>query len=166
MNTTDLGFADFNIEFDGDDTELFHVDRKLNPTYDRHYARVFPRDFFNEGKLLKCLGRLMLLHVDGFLSDGCSFCHTKRGAGFIIGQDPADGNLGCSNFHMWHVEKLPDNKTVKTYISLFTPLNARDAYPLMAHVELEDEPIEVFDTEGNLTPEFNARFGYRNERGA
>lgn len=136
---------------------------EMNAAYEQ-YERVFPRDFFNESKLLKCLGQLMLLQVDGYLSDGCKFAHTNRKYGLRIGQDPSDGSFGCSNFHMWYVKQLPDDKTEKTYIELFTPSNARDAYPLVAR--FDDEEIYVFDDEGKLSQDFNERFGFRNERGA
>lgn len=131
-----------------------------NLTFDPQYQREMPRDLFNEAKLLKCLGQLLLLYVDQHLADGCKFVHTETQSGFLIGQNPGDGSIGCANLHMWYIEEVGDGKKIRTYVELSTPLNSRDPYPLLFSA-YGDEGC-VFDTDGKMTPEFHELFGYKN----
>jgi hypothetical protein len=131
--------------------------------FDANYNRVMPRDLFNEAKLLKCLGRLLVLHVDERLSDECIIEHVNQGDGFVIGQDSSDGSISCTNVRMWHVMPLPDNKRVRSRIYLYTPVNSQEPYPLIFSIGgFDAEELPVFDDEGNMSPEFYESFGYKN----
>lgn len=107
------------------------------------YTRVIPRDLFNEGDLLNCLGRLSLKLEDR--RDHTAVLHGPafRGEGFSIDQDQADGSIWARNvLLMVGEEEVP----------LFRPLNARDKWPLWARDG--DEDRRVFDLDGELSPEF------------
>lgn len=80
-----------------------------------NYARVIPRDLFNEANLLKCYGRLAL-EVD----------LEHDGGAFDIQQDPASGAL-----HVANVRLVVRGREVP----LFRPLNSREPWPLWATTE-------------------------------
>ena len=108
--------------------------------YDREYQRVFPRDFFNEAKLLKCMGQVSLLIHDGKAPKNISF-----GSGY---QAP---EIGLSHDGALAVMNYP------IYISghafrLRTTYNSKEPYPL--HLWYHDFEVEVLDDEGNFTPKF------------
>ncbi len=109
------------------------------------YRRVIPRDLFNEGNLLKCLGRLSCL-LD--CRDGRAKLDEGDGSPFRIEQDPSTGSLSCTN--------LPFTIDGRPY-RLTRPLNSRDAWPLYA--ENDDEAVPVFEDDGNLTDEFERLIG-------
>lgn len=118
------------------------------------YERVIPRDLFNEAKLLKCLGRLALLHLDGFLGD-MQMVYTGGTRGFDVAQDPSSGDLWAKDVRLltrdgWRVH-------------LHTPYNDRSEYPLMFH-HYPDEDHPVFDEEGQLTDEFREAWGVPDRR--
>lgn len=103
------------------------------------YLRVIPRDLFNESKLLKCIGRLVLLIHEGN-SNGIEFGH--NGEPFIIHlQD--DGSLFISNIHF----SIGDS-----YLFFKTTYNSKANYPLFC--EYDNCDILVFDESGNYEPEF------------
>jgi hypothetical protein len=111
----------------------------------RGYHRVIPRDFFNEAKLLKCLGRLSLLihdnkeEVTNFLD-----CVLENSSGgFSIHQDQG-GGLYCSNFYLF------DNNGTPIFLS--TPLNSKLNYPLI--FEFKEESCFVFDDNGDFSGAF------------
>jgi len=109
------------------------------------YTRVWPRDLFNEAKLLKCLGQLTLLAHDGECK--LRFDHdTSTYLGFTIEQNPADGAVYCPNFKAY---TLDDRR-----LDLYTPLNSRESYPLLCHDAIGGEEYEVFTDNGKLTEEF------------
>lgn len=109
------------------------------------YTRVWPRDLFNEAKLLKCLGRLTLLAHHGKCR--LRFEHdTSEYAGFAIAQDPADGALYCTNFAA--------HTSGGRRLELYTPLNSREPYPLLCCYG--DEGCDVLTRTGEVTPEFRA----------
>jgi hypothetical protein len=104
------------------------------------YIRVIPRDLFNEGNLLKCLGKLAL-EVDRLNIPYVEISYD--GEAFDIQQDPCDGSIYAANV------LLRRNRAI---CSLFRPLNSRDPWPLyLAH---RDEEIPVYTDDGELTPEF------------
>lgn len=108
------------------------------------YARVVPRDLFNEGDLLNCLGRLWIKLDErrdhtGKL-DGPAF----PGDRFMVEQDESDGSI----------EVLNVTFSIDEFVCprLFRPLNARAKWPLWCRAGEED--IRVFDDHGELSPEF------------
>jgi hypothetical protein len=112
------------------------------------YKRVIPRDLFNEASLLKCLGRLYIMgerydNVDVSFEFGP---HNKElNEAFQVEQRRSDGSLYVSN-----VEVSVNERVFHPY----RPLNSQREWPL--YVDIDDEPIEVFDENGRLTPAFLA----------
>lgn len=109
------------------------------------YMRVFPRDLFNEAGLLKCLGRLVICLEDIAGPHGASLPEFMAGP-LPIEQNPASGGIFLNGFFLscngltWRLER---------------PLNSREPWPLYATDPDEDrDEIEIFDDQGNLTPEF------------
>lgn len=100
------------------------------------YARVVPRDLFNEANLLKCIGQLVLVVEDG-KAPWLSYHHD--GEAFTIKQNPSNGAISVTN-----VQFFARNKT----LTFERPLNSRDAWPLM--LETENDSYYVFDKNGNL----------------
>ena len=109
------------------------------------YTRVSPRDLFNEGKLLKCLGQLALLIHDNKLQ-GITF--SDSGQAFKIGLHDA-GYLTTTA----GIQFEKDGQA----IWLGTPYNSKAAYPLVFMVDWEE--IQVFDESGAFTDEL---FEYAN----
>lgn len=108
---------------------------------DTDYNRVIPRDLFNEGKLLKCMGRLCLLIHDDLVPVKMSFDEDvdKFEIGLID-----DGSLTIAN--------LPVK--IKGIQFLFkTTYNSKANYPL--YVQSPDyEEYLVFDEQGEFATEF------------
>lgn len=110
------------------------------------YLRVLPRDLFNEGNLLKCMGRLWIIldethgHAAKFETEDCD--------GFDIVQDPNSGAIYARGV-VFTVHKTP--------LLLTRPLNSRNEWPLYA--ENEDSSVAVFDDAGNLSEEMRAFIG-------
>lgn len=113
------------------------------------YRRVIPRDLFNESKLLKCLGKLSLLHVDEMLP-GLEVRLPNSEDPFYIAQAQSSGDLRCLTVRVLMWGKGLD---------VFLPLNDRDPWPLMCRVGDEEDDdyfeIAVFDDDGNVTAEFS-----------
>lgn len=113
------------------------------------YARVIPRDLFNEGDLLNCLGRLWIKlderrdHTASLTAGGPDgIVHS-----FPIDQDESDGSISCACVMLTFAGSDPFRLP-----RLFRPLNAREKWPLwLAH---DNEDVRVFDLNGDLTPEF------------
>lgn len=103
------------------------------------YTRVIPRDLFNEAKLLKCLGKLIILAES---TPGLTITHD--GEPFYIQRDPASGDISCINVEVCNSAGV---------IPCWTPLNSRDDWPLKAMGNGED--VDVFNYYGEaFTPEF------------
>lgn len=109
------------------------------------YTRVIPRDLFNEAQLLKCLGRVALLIADGLAPKGLEIYHEEPHKGFIVEQDESSGDIYCRNMRLAtkHGRECSPRHG----------LNSREPWALTVWSEDDDE-IEVFDAEGNLTPAF------------
>lgn len=107
------------------------------------YQRVIPRDLFNEGDLLNCLGRLWI-KLDERRDHKAELIHTI-GDTFKIEQDPADGSISAVSVVLW----WPEARGAQ----LFRPLNAREKWPLWLRHGDEDD-VRVFDLDGELSPEF------------
>lgn len=102
------------------------------------YFRVIPRDLFNEGNLLKCLGRLYL-NLETLNFPSVELEHD--GEPFQIEQSE-DGSLFVLNVQL----------CVKDRVYLpWRPLNSREAWPL--YVTHEEQDIAVFDQDGTFTQE-------------
>lgn len=106
------------------------------------YQRVVPRDLFNEGNLLTCLGRLAIKLEDR--RDHNAVLHQTLEREFSVSQDQSDGSIECYSLAL----RISDGPRVP----LFRPLNSRDKWPLWARIG--DEDVRVFDLDGNLSPEF------------
>lgn len=111
------------------------------------YTRVIPRDFFNESKLLKCLGQLSLKIHDCKLPKGIEIEIEETDKPFIIELEENLGLLYVSNYEI----------CVNNYIIFFgTTYNSKDNYPLIAYTEYEE--FRVFDEKGDFTDEFINKF--------
>jgi hypothetical protein len=106
------------------------------------YQRVIPRDFFNEAKLLKCMGQLSLKILDGMLPDGVKIRIDECGLPFDVHQTD-DGRLFLNDY---------DVTINDTYVSMSTTYNSKDSYPLVCYHD--DVETTVFDENGNFTEEF------------
>lgn len=112
-----------------------------------HY-RVIPRDFFNEAKLLKCLGQFELC-VNHTGANGLDFKIDFDGEPFEISQDPQTGNLSVLNYHVFLKGEI---------VLLYTSYNSKENYPLIAFYKGEE--YFVFDENGKWMP----NFGIKNEK--
>lgn len=106
------------------------------------YARVIPRDLFNEGDLLNCLGRLWI-KLDERRDHEARLRHRHTTGPFNVDQDPSDGSISLENVLL---------KVGADHVHLFRPLNARSKWPLWAR--FDDEDVRVFDDAGDLSTEF------------
>lgn len=107
-----------------------------------NYMRVIPRDFFNEAKLLKCMGMLELKILDGNAPKGIRM--NDPGTPFEIMQDKGDGSLSVANYQI----------TIKNQYYHFSSIyNSKDNFPFTV-TTLEQEDIRVFTEEGEFTQEF------------
>lgn len=105
------------------------------------YSRVVPRDLFNEAKLLKCFGQLVLLIHDG-LAPKC--LEVDEGEGdWEVYQRQDDGGLFLEGLKI---------QVKSTQLELYTMYNSKESYPLLCMTD-EDE-IEVFYKDGTLTDDF------------
>lgn len=109
------------------------------------YARVIPRDLFNEASLLKCYGRLWIC-LDETPDHRAELVHDGRA--FIVWQCEGDGSISILN-----VKLLLGGKVV----NLARPLNSREPWPLWAEAEwCGVDDIRVFDDDGNLSADMLA----------
>ncbi len=110
-----------------------------------NYTRVIPRDLFNEAKLLKCLGQLVLkIGMDRFCSEHLVVSYIGEERGFVIGQDASDGALYCKNLNIWsRGRRIP-------FRSIY---NSKSPYPFVAIDPINGETT-VFSDDGEFTAEF------------
>lgn len=106
------------------------------------YARVIPRDFFNEAKLLKCFGQLALKILDNATPENLNIYIEENGEPFEIDLTD-DGSLFIRNY-----------ATTINYTSVLfkSTYNSKSNYPFFC--ELDNIDYEVFDDHGNFTDEF------------
>jgi len=111
------------------------------------YQRVVPRDLFNESKLLKCLGQLVLLIHNGCDKDGtatpANLKYEHVGNQFNIIQDPSDGSIESPNMRFYNNG---------SFLCFGHPMNCNEPYPLL--LKTVDDEIEVFNDDGTLTDQF------------
>lgn len=106
------------------------------------HNRVIPRDFFNEAKLLKCMGQFQLC-VHDRTTNGVPIAVDFDGEPFQIHQDPLTGNLSVLNYNAFINETL----TI-----LYIPYKSKENYPLIANYN--NEEYYVFDEQGKFMPTF------------
>lgn len=106
-----------------------------------NYNRVIPRDLFNEAKLLKCIGLLVLKIHDGLAPEGLTVYEHDDAPFRIALMD--EGALTITSIVFTIGE---DTLTFKT------TYNSKASYPLRC--EYENGEQLVFDEQGNFTNEF------------
>lgn len=118
---------------------------KTFESYNSSHRRVIPRDFFNESKLLKCMGVLALKILDNQLPDGISIIIEESGEPFEI--DLGDDGLYVSNYHI----------TVNGEdVIMKTRYNSKSSFPFMCEIGYDEVP--VFDDNGDFDEEFIEMF--------
>src|SRR6478735_4525139 len=125
----------------------FETFKSLNENfgYD-NYNRVIPRDFFNEAKLLKCMGNLAVKILDFQIPEGINIVIEDSGDPFhIVLTD--DGSLMVSNY----------NVTVNGEdVIMKSTYNSKENFPFFC--EIDDEEYKVFTDQGEFDKEFIERF--------
>lgn len=117
------------------------------------YARVIPRDLFNEANLLKCLGQLQLA-LEPHWGHDAAFDEEACENGFEVEQDPGDGSIS--------VVSLPF-KVMGRAVRLYRPLNSRQPWPLWVSASTIDPALDdfrVFDDDGNLSADMRTFIRY------
>lgn len=118
------------------------------------YARVIPRDLFNEADLLRCIGRLAIaLGSPETNGHDAGLGDPVDGEAFDIQQDPNDGSISVAN-----VPLIVSGRNVR----LYRPLNSRQPLPLwVAAGEIAPalEDFRVFEEDGALTDDFRQFIG-------
>lgn len=111
------------------------------------YQRVIPRDFFNEAKLLKCMGLLAMKVLDNQLPEGIKIGIEDNGESFDIIQMEYCGDITVNNYPV----------TVNGIELLFaSKYNSKSNFPL--YCEIDYEPIIVFNEIGDFSNEFIETF--------
>lgn len=106
------------------------------------YLRIIPRDFFNESKLLCCLGKLSV-QIHDRLTNGLDLEQEFDNEPFQVEQSMDDGSLYVVNYSVY---------LNKEEVLLYTPYNSRRKYPLRG--EYKGEIYEVLDEDGKLNTTF------------
>ncbi len=107
------------------------------------YTRVIPRDLFNEAKILKCLGHLVL---KGPLLERNGFKIHQFNCDESFGIDQRScGEMYCNNIFL----SDPHGECIQ----LSTPLNSKLNYPL-TYTTRDDKHDFVFNDAGLLSDEF------------
>lgn len=113
------------------------------------YKRVIPRDFFNESKLLKCMGFLALRILDNEVPEGINIKISENGNPFKI-----------SHYAMWdilYVSNYAIEINGQDYIC-GTTINSKEPFPFYCIVEDEQIEVEIFDSNGNFSTDFIEQF--------
>jgi len=113
----------------------------------KEYIRVIPRDFFNEAKLLKCLGLVAIAVLDNKNGLYSHLIFNHEGEPFDIRQWDHDGSLYVANAH---INKVSGGHK----IDLFSPYNSKENFPLM--FQFGDSCDCVFADNGEFSTEFLA----------
>jgi hypothetical protein len=106
------------------------------------YHQVFPRDLFNNAKLIKCLGNLILRLEGSHIKITFDETLTEN---INIDRDISDGSIYATNIKFI----LGENGDELRFSS---PLNSRENYPLVMHWNWDE--IEVFDDHGHFSDDF------------
>ncbi len=119
--------------------------RRINEQMD--YDRVVPRDFFNEAKLLKCMGVLAVKILDNQLPEGISIEIDEGGDPFQIEMLQEDGSLSVVNYPV----------TINgEEVIMKTKYNSKDNFPL--YCMIDDEDYLVFNESGEFDQDFIKKF--------
>lgn len=105
------------------------------------YTRVIPRDFFNEAKLLKCMGLLALKILDRQTPVPIEIEETGEPFEIVLHDD---GSLQVINYPVIINGRVPRFSTV---------YNSKDSYPFFVST-WDYEEIRVFTETGEFTEEF------------
>lgn len=114
------------------------------------YIRVIPRDLFNESKLLKCLGRLVI-EAERHPEIEVELIGGDR-AGFDIRQSDADGSLWARNIRVTIGGR---------HVTVQTNYNSKSEWPMYASPADSHDVASVFNDDGSLADEFLALGGNR-----
>lgn len=107
-----------------------------------NYSRVIPRDFFNEAKLLKCMGLLALNILDGKQPENTVISIADNDEPFnVVLLD--DGHLTVINYPV---------KINGIEVIFKSTYNSKSNYPLLA--EYQNCEYVVFDEHGQWDSEF------------
>jgi len=127
---------------------------KENPV-NVNYPRVIPRDLFNEAKLLKCIGKVVLYIHDNDIPEGFGMSLDASGKRSIESRDH-----GFSS-KPFKIGLMNDGSLTITNLEIFingvscvfkTTYNSKSNWPLFLEYELTDYP--VFTEEGKFDEEF------------
>lgn len=123
-------------------TKMKHIKILESFSDNAKYTRIIPRDLFNEAKLLKCMGRLILkIHEK---KTPCEMRFEHDGSQFQIVLNDA-GDLQVANVIVY----------IKgTSYSFHTTYNSKSNYPLFVWDHDDMAETEVFDENGEFTQEF------------
>jgi len=109
------------------------------------YLRVIPRDFFNESKLLKCLGKLLINSKT--IGEEITIKFKEPAEPFNIELNESWAILVVTNYKI----------TVNGFTYTFgTTYNSKDNYPLVMLDEYEE--INVLNEDGTINGEFLTHF--------
>jgi len=113
------------------------------------YLRVVPRDLFNEGNLLKCLGRVYICAEQSPLGDPCAHVAVETGGAWCAHQDQSDGSLWLDGVQV---------SCLGYALRCARPMNSRDPWPLyVCEIDGEEiDPVDVFTDEGEFSDDFRA----------
>ena len=111
------------------------------------YQRVIPRDFFNEAKLLKCMGVLQLYIDANNTPEGITIEIKETGAPFIIEKDETSGDIYITNYEC---------KVNGNIVRFESNLNSKAEYPLSCY--FQDSIFSVFTDLGDFDNEFIEAF--------
>lgn len=115
-----------------------------------NYNRVLPRDLFNEAKLLKNLGRLILDVEDHMDPVSCLLISRITTKNFIIRQDQSDGSIYELTTYFRH-------QTTGAKFHFSTGLNCRYRWGLIATDSSGDTAFVFKDPDG-LIPKYSKEF--------
>lgn len=113
------------------------------------HRRVIPRDFFNEGKLLKCMGVVALKIINNLVPNNIEMYFEEDGSAFNIVLNPENNFLELINYPI-----IINNRR----FILGTRYNSKDNFPL--YLTDYDDYLEVLvlNEDGNFTDEFIEHF--------
>lgn len=118
---------------------------KLFESYSNQYSRVIPRDFFNEAKLLKCMGFLALYILERKVPFQMKI--KESGEPFEIIRNDEHDMLIVQNYEVYIKGEVYEVGTL---------YNSKDNFPLYAIID--DEEVKVLDEGGKFTEEFMKKF--------